>query len=209
MGMLKFRYPPLPLPTKEYNEGQQDQFQRALKLYFSQIDSAYWDGTKNVTPYAMLMSNTDQLSAGTTSENLVVFDTPVFTKDIVINGPNDTRIQPVYPGQYLVTMSLQFANRGNAAQIIEVWAKDAGVNYPLSSSRYDIPARKSLSVYSHVVAVKSGIFTVNDPQTEYLEIAWWSDGADVVLEHYAGGTSPTRPEIPSVILTINLVSALT
>jgi hypothetical protein len=208
MGMLKFRSPALPLPTKDYNEGQQDQLQRALKLYFSQLDSAYWDGTKNVSPYAMLMSNQDQLSAGTTSENLIRFDTPVFTNNIAVTGPNDTRIQPYYPGQYLVTMSLQFANRGNAAQIIEVWAKDAGTNYPLSGSRFDIAARKSVSVYSHVVAVKSGIFTVNDPLTEYLEIAWWSDGADVVLEHYAGGTSPTRPEIPSVILTINLVSAI-
>jgi hypothetical protein len=30
----------------------------------------------------------------------------------------------------------------------------------------------------------------------------------VVLEHYAAGTNPTRPEIPSVILTVNFISAL-
>jgi hypothetical protein len=65
-----------------------------------------------------------------------------------------------------------------------------------------------VSVYSHVVAVINGIFTVTNPETEYLEIAWWSDNANVYLEHYAAGTSPTRPEIPSVILTANLVSAL-
>jgi hypothetical protein len=59
-----------------------------------------------------------------------------------------------------------------------------------------------------VVAVINGIFTINNPDTEYLEIAWWSDNADVYLEHYAAGTSPTRPEIPSVILTANFVSAL-
>jgi hypothetical protein len=112
-----------------------------------------------------------------------------------------------YPGQYLIIFSLMFTNRENAAKEIEVWAKNSGTNYPLSNTRFDIAARKSVSIWSHVVASVSGIFTVNDPVTEYLEIAWWSDGADVYLEHYAAGTSPTRPAIPSVILTANLVSS--
>jgi hypothetical protein len=30
----------------------------------------------------------------------------------------------------------------------------------------------------------------------------------VFLEHYAAGVTPTRPEIPSVIMTINFVSRL-
>jgi hypothetical protein len=102
---------------------------------------------------------------------------------------------------------LQVTNRSNAAAEFEVWAKDTGVNYPLSNTRFDIPARKSSSIWSHVVPAITGIFTVNDPSVNYLEIAWWSDNIDVYLEHYAAGTSPTRPEIPSVILTINFVSA--
>jgi hypothetical protein len=48
---------------------------------------------------------------------------------------------------------------------------------------------------------------VNDPSTNYLEIAWWASSTDVFLEHYAAESTPTRPEIPSVILTINFVSA--
>lgn len=209
MGLLRFRSPALPLPTKEYNEGQQDQFQRALRTYFSQIDSAYWDGSKVVNPYAMLMSDQDQTSGGITSENLIEFDAPAFTNDISVGGVNDTRIYVIYPGQYLVTFTLQVTNRGNTAAEFEVWAKAGGVNYPLSNTRFDIPARKSAGVWSHIVPAITGIFTVNDPTTEYLEIAWWASSTDVYLEHYAAGTNPTRPEIPSVILTINLVSALT
>jgi hypothetical protein len=98
-------------------------------------------------------------------------------------------------------------NRSNTAGEFEVWAKDTGVNYPLSNIRFDVPARKSASIWSHVVPAITGIFTVNDPINSYLEIAWWSDNIDIYLEHYAAGTSPTRPEIPSVILTINFVSA--
>jgi len=157
-------------------------------------------------PYAMLMSTEDQLSAGITSENLLTYNTPVFQYGVRVE--NNTRLKFDYPGQYLIVVNCQFANRGNAAAEIEIWAKNSGVNYPLSNTRFDIPARKSGSVYSHVVTVINGIFTVNNPDTEYLEIAWWSDGANVVLEHYAAGTNPTRPEISSVILTANFVSAL-
>jgi hypothetical protein len=157
-------------------------------------------------PYAMLMSDEDQSSAGITSENLISYNTPIFQYGIRVE--NNTRIKFDYAGQYLVVVNCQFTNRSNTAAEFELWAKDQGVNYPLSNTRFDIPARKSVSVWSHVVAVINGIFTVHDPETEYLEIAWWSDNADVYLEHYAAGTSPTRPEIPSVILTANFVSAV-
>lgn len=157
-------------------------------------------------PYAMLMSNQDQTSAGITSENLIAYDVPVFQYGIRVE--NSTRLKFDYAGQYLIVVNCQFTNRSNAVGEFELWAKNTGVNYPLSNTRFDIPARKSVSIWSHVVAVINGIFTVNNPETEYLEIAWWSDNADVYLEHYAAGTSPTRPEIPSVILTANLVSAL-
>lgn len=157
-------------------------------------------------PYAMLMSNQDQTSAGITSENLISYNTPVFESGVRVE--NNTRLKFDYAGQYLIIVNCQFTNRGNTAAEFELWAKNSGVNYPLSNTRFDIPARKSGSVWSHVVAVINGIFTVSNPETEYLEIAWWSDSADVFLEHYAAGTSPTRPEIPSVILTANFVSAL-
>ena len=157
-------------------------------------------------PYAMLMSDQDQTSAGTTSENLISYNTPVFQYGIRVE--NNTRLKFDYAGQYLIIVNCQFTNRGNSVAEFELWAKNSGVNYPLSNTRFDIPARKSTEVWSHVVAVINGIFTVNNPETEYLEIAWWSDSTDVFLEHYAAGTSPTRPEIPSVILTANFVSAL-
>jgi hypothetical protein len=64
-----------------------------------------------------------------------------------------------------------------------------------------------VSIWSHIVPAITGIFTVEDPTNDYLQVAWWASSLDVFLEHYAAGTSPTRPAIPSVILTINFVSA--
>jgi hypothetical protein len=234
MALEKFRAAPIPLPPVEYDQAYMSQLIRMLGIYFAQLDSltpnqaqsyradqfiggqyrgtdfigGFFKGLGNGMeyPYAMLMSDQDQSSAGITSENLISYNTPVFENGIFVES--NTRLRFQYAGQYLVIVNCQFANRGNNAAEFEIWAKDKGVNYPLSNTRFDIPARKSVSIYSHVVAVINGIFTINDPETEYLEIAWWSDSADVYLEHYAAGTSPTRPEIPSVILTANFVSAL-
>jgi hypothetical protein len=155
-------------------------------------------------PYAMLMSDQDQTTLGTTSENLITYNRIIFSDGI--NVENNSRITFAYPGQYLVTVSLQVTNSDNQIKEFELWAKNTGVNYPLSNTRFDVPATKGMAGLGHLVAAVAGIFTVTNG--EYLEMAWWSDGANVKLEHYAAGTNPTRPEIPSVILTVNFISGL-
>lgn len=156
-------------------------------------------------PNAMMISEDDQSNPSITGENLLTF-APAFSNGITVES--NSRIKVPCAGQYLVTFTLQVTNRGNTAAEFEVWAKDTGVNYPLSNTRFDIPVRKSSTIWSHVVPAVTGIFTVDDPINDYLEIAWWSDSLDVYIESYAAGTSPTRPAIPSVILTVNFVSAM-
>jgi hypothetical protein len=159
-----------------------------------------------ILPNAMLISALDQSLSSTTSEALLKYDLVPFATGVRV--ADDSKIYVTCAGQYLVTFSLQVTNRSQNEQVFEVWAKDSGNNYPLSRTRFDIPARKSQSVWAHIAPAISGIFTVNNPATDFLEIAWWASSTDVFIEHYAADTSPTRPEIPSVILTINLVSAL-
>lgn len=232
MALKGFRAPALPLPGPGYDPRQQAELVRSLRLYFNLLDSLTPQQAQSYTadqfnggafngdfgtfnfvsgfgnglemPYAMLMSTQDQGSAGVTSENIITYNQIVLSNGFTVQ--DGTKIKFPYTGQYLVTARFQFANRGNAAAEFEIWAKNTGVNYPLSNTRFDIPARKSLSSYSHVTANVSGIFTVTNE--EYLEFAWWSDGADMYIEHYAAGTSPTRPEIASVIVTISFICAL-
>ena len=232
MALVGFRAPALPLPPGQYDVRQQSELIRALRIYFNLIDSLtpqqaqsyrannFFGGNFSgrsfaggilsgfgrglEVPYAMLMSDQDQATGGTTSENLITYNQVIFSDGI--NVENNSRITFAYPGQYLVTVSLQVTNSENQIREFELWAKNTGVNYPLSNTRFDVPATKGMSAFGHLVANVAGIFTVTNG--EYLEMAWWSDGANVKLEHYAAGTNPTRPEIPSVILTVNFVSAL-
>ena len=156
-------------------------------------------------PYGMFMSNQDQANAGATAENIITFNTPVLEHNIRVE--DNTKLYFDYPGEYLVNVACQVVNKDNAVREFELWAKNAGVNYPLSNTRFDLPVRKSATVWGHIVANISGVFTVGDPTTEYLEMAWWGENTLVQLESYAARTSPTRPAIPSVILTASFLSA--
>jgi len=235
--MSKINNVRLPNARPEYSAEQFDQLVRSLEQVVFQLNNTYTPTTSEdkagagawfaagsgagggfaggirgfqnsngiILPNAMMISEQDQTNASVTGENLLTF-APAFANGITVES--NSRIKVPCAGQYLVTFTLQVTNRGNTAAEFEVWAKDTGVNYPLSNTRFDIPVRKSSTIWAHVVPAITGIFTVDDPINDYLEIAWWSDSLDVYLEHYAAGTSPTRPAIPSVILTINFVSAI-
>jgi hypothetical protein len=213
MAQLNLNVPPrLPSAPVQYEQRFHDQHSDVLRLYFNQLNNvvATVIGTNGAaylqTPHAMLMSDQDQASAGITSANILTYNQPVIQQGIEVRNSGEIWFEQ--PGQYLVTFTLQVSNRGNAAQEFEVWAAYDGTNYPLSNTRFDIPARKSLTVWSHIVPAITGIFTVTNPATEYLTIRWWASSTDVFLEHYPVNTSPTRPAIPSVIMTVNCISRL-
>jgi hypothetical protein len=204
--------PRLPEHPPAYNSGVLTAFNNVLRLYFARLSGILNtlfgpDGGVYIqNPHAMLMSNEDQANPSITGANQLSFNQPIITQGIRVENTDEIWFDE--PGQYLVTFTLQVSNSSNAAQEFEVWAGYNGTNYPLSNTRFDIPARKSESVRSHIVPAVTGIFTVANPDTEYLTIKWWASSTGVILEHYAAGTSPTRPEIPSVIMTINFVSRL-
>jgi hypothetical protein len=204
--------PRLPDYPPAYNVGVMTTVNNVLRLYFNRLSGLLNtlfgpDGGVYIqNPHAMLMSDQDQTNPSITGENQISFNQPIITQGVRVENTDEIWFDR--PGQYLVTFSLQVTNRSNAAQEFEVWAGYNCSNYPLSNTRFDIPARKSGSVWAHIVPAISGIFTVTNPDTEYLTIKWWASSTDVFLEHYAAGTSPTRPEIPSVILTVNFVSRL-
>jgi len=204
--------PRLPDHPPAYSSGVMMTVNNVLRLYFNRLSNLLGalvgpnGGAYIQNPHAMLMSNQDQTNPSITGANQLTFNQPVITQGIRVENTDEIWFDE--PGQYLVTFTLQVTNRGNTAAEFEVWAGYNGTNYPLANTRFDVPVRKSASINSHIVPAITGIFTVANPQTEYLTIKWWSDSTNVYLEHYAAGTSPTRPEIPSVILTVNFVSRL-
>jgi len=150
-----------------------------------------------------------QTSGTTGGVGLYVVDTSQLTASTTVNGSRASKLVFDHTGQYFVSLRCQGVNEDNTVHEMELWAKDSGVNYPFSNTRYDVLVRKNATTWGHVVADISGIFTVTDPANSYLEMAWWSDSLLVYLESAAANTSPTRPGIASVILTVSMLSAET
>lgn len=148
-----------------------------------------------------------QVSGTTGGVGVYTVDTSQDVASTAVLGSRASKLLFDYSGQYLINVSLQTTNRENLISEFELWAKNTGVNYPLSNTRFDLPVRKSALIWGHATPAIAGIFTVSDPTNEYLEIAWWAELPEVYLTHYAAGTNPTRPAIPSVILTAAFISA--
>ena len=140
-------------------------------------------------PYGMFMSTVDQTNPDATAANALTFNQINFSNGVRV--VDNSKIYVSCAGQYLVTMSLQVTNGENSVQEFELWAVDSGTNYPLSRRRYDVPARRSASVLGHLTAVLSGIFTVNEPDANYLEMNWWGETTNVYLQTFSTDTSPT------------------
>jgi hypothetical protein len=51
-------------------------------------------------------------------------------------------------------------------------------------------------------------FFVNLNANDYVEIMWRPTDVGVTIEQYPAGTSPTRPAVPSAIVTLSFVSNL-
>lgn len=211
-ALINVTQPRLPVPTPQYTTLFHSQYSDVLRLYFNRLGGNVnaltgVDGGQYIqSPHAMLMSNQDQTNPSITGANQLILDQQVIVQGIEVRNTDEIWFE--HPAQYLVNFRLQVSNRSNAVQEFEVWAGYDGTNYPLSNTRVDVPVRKDSSTWGHAVVAVSGVFTVQNPDTEYLTIKWWASSTDVFLEHYAAGTSPTRPEIPSVIMTVNLVSRL-
>ena len=67
-----------------------------------------------------------------------------------------------------------------------------------------MPARKSTSDPSHLIAAMNFFMEMN--AYVYAEIMWRVTNTGVSLEHFDTSTSPTRPSIPSAIVTLSYVS---
>jgi hypothetical protein len=67
-----------------------------------------------------------------------------------------------------------------------------------------MPARKSTGDPSHLIAAMNFFIEMN--AGDYAEIMWRTTDIGVSLEQYGTSTSPTRPSIPSAIVTLNYVA---
>lgn len=203
--------PALGYPTEVYERRHFNENNGALNTYFRKLSSVLGSlfgprgGRFMNNPYGSFQDSTDQTAANTTTAYAVKFNTTDFSNGVTV--ASTTRITVVDAGIWNCQFSIQFKNTTNDTQDVDVWFRKNGSDIANSNSRFGLSARKSAGDPSHTVAAMNFFASMNS--TDYLEIMWRPSNVGVSIEQYAAGTSPTRPTIPSAIVTMSFVSNIT
>jgi hypothetical protein len=158
----------------------------------------------DAAPYGCFTNNTDQVSPSVGASAVVVLDTTEEASGVFLS--NTSRLNVRNYGIYNVQFSLQLVNLANTPEYADVWFRVNTVDVPRSASRFDIPARKSAGVPSHVVGTVNTFIEMN--AGDYVEIAGTTSSTDVSLEHYAADGAIPRPAIPAAIVTVQYIAPL-
>ena len=199
-------YPPDAYERRHFNEnnGALNNFFRKLTTILGSLFGPRGGKFMN-NPYGAFQDSTDQMAANTTTAYAVTFDTTDFSNGVTL--ASGSRLTVADAGIWNCQFSIQFKNTTNDSQDAEIWFRKNGTNIDNSNSRFSMPARKSSGDPSHLIAAMN--FFASMDSTDYLEIMWRVSDVGVSIEHYAAGTSPTRPATPSAIVTMSFVSNIT
>jgi hypothetical protein len=181
-----------------------------LRLYFNRLENV----TRNLLspsggrfinlPFGSFYDESDQTATSTTTAYPITIGSTVLANDISIE--NSSQITFVYEGVYNIQFSIQLANDDNATQDIDIWFRKNGADIANSNSRFGLAPRKSAGDPYHVIASLN--FVDSFAAGDYVELYWCTTNTAAYIESYVAGTTPTRPAIPSVILTATFVSSV-
>jgi hypothetical protein len=156
----------------------------------------------DTAPYGAFQDSTDQTAASTTTAYPMTFDTTDFSNGVYLS--NSSRMNARNAGIYNVQFSVQLQNTDNAQHTVDIWFRKNGTNITGSNSMFTVPARKSASIYGHLIAAIN--YFVELAANDYVEIVWRAESTLVSIEQLLTQTSPTRPATPSVIATMQYVA---
>lgn len=113
-----------------------------------------------------------------------------------------SKITATYPGIYNLMFSAQLNKTGGGQADIDIWLKQgndggASSNVAWSNTRVTMPSSSG----SKLVAAWN--FIVPMAANDYLQLAWFSSDASMQIYSASAPSNPTRPAIPSLIVTIN------
>ena len=202
--------PNLPYAPPDWSPQYQEQFNNVLRLYFNRLSNV----TKNLLgpeggqflniPFGAFYDTTDQTAASTTTAYPITVNTTSIANNVSI--VDNSKLTFAVEGVYNIQFSIQLSNDDNATQDIDIWFSKNGSDIANSNSRFGLAPRKSAGDPYHVIGSLN--FVDSFQAEDYVELYWRSSSTNAYIEYYSAPSSPTRPAIPSVILTATFVSSV-
>ena len=202
--------PNLPLAPVQYDSRYQEAFNNVLRLYFNRLNNnllalfGSYGGQYVQLPLGSFYDTTDQTAASTTVAYPITLNSTAISNGVKIL--NSSELHFTYAGYYNIQFSVQLANNDNATQDVDIWFRKNGSDIANSNSRFGLAPRKAAGDPYHVIGALN--FIVDVTPDDYIQLYWRTSNTSTYIEYYAAPSSPTRPAIPSVILTATLVSGI-
>jgi hypothetical protein len=147
--------------------------------------------------YGSFYDTTSQLNASGTAVNNMTLNTTAEAVGVsVVSG---SLVQVSNSGVYNVQFSAQIQKTNASSEDIFIWLAKNNVNVADSNTAITIQGSNS-----RVVAAWNWVLTLD--RNEHLNLRWHSTDTSMRLLYSGGAGLPTRPAIPSVILTVNRVA---
>jgi hypothetical protein len=146
--------------------------------------------------YGAFVSTVDQLNAGATSTNKMTYNVTNLSYGVSI--VSNSRITMANAGVYNIQFSAQIFKDDSGTDRIDIWLQKNGQNVANSNTEVVIVGNdgRSIASWNFLEAASAG---------DYFEICWSSADTQLYLEALATQSNPTRPAIPSVILTVTQI----
>lgn len=195
--------PVLPAPGDEVTTQWARAFSYVLRLFFTRVSTALVQllglngGRFLQCPNAVFYSTADQPLVSTGTAQLVTFNQTYLDNGFTV--ASSSRVTATYGGVYCFNLSAQLTNANGSAQTTYIWLSRDGTDIGMTTREYTIEG-------SGKAAVMKWSFIIDMNAGSYLEVKWAGTSTDLQLE-YAAATSP-HPGVPSVALSVHLVSAL-
>jgi len=156
-------------------------------------------GLETIGYWGSFWSNVDQTNAGATTANLMTVNNSDPSNNGVQIGATSSQIKVLNAGVYNIQFSAQVDKNDGGTDEIQIWFLKNGSNIPDTTRIFTSEGNpdRLTTVFNYTLSL-----VAND----YIEIAWHSADLNMFLHHDVSGASPTRPETPSVIITVQQVA---
>jgi hypothetical protein len=179
---------------------------RAIQVLFGTTAGTVCEGNDpRLSPksYGAFYDTTDQPFVAVGTPQVVTINSQYIANGVsIVDG---SKITVANLGVYSLSFSLQVVNPDNAVHSFDCWLKYNGNNYPNSTTRFDMPARKSSGQPSYVVA-NFELTVMEQNAGDYVEIYWHANSTQLSLQEFPAQISPAIPETPSVIINVHQIA---
>lgn len=149
--------------------------------------------------YGVFRSDLDQSDGANTA---IVMTYEVTESAVDVSIVDTSKITVARTGVYNIQFSAQFVNTDSNEHNVSVWLSTNGSNVDNSCTDITVPKKQAGANGASVAAWN---FFVSLTAGDYVQLYWSTPNSGVIMDHTAARISPTRPAIPSVILTVNQV----